>query len=66
MQFWLTRNRPAADHMVNVVRNQEPDLWDTRLESGMVQMLHEGVDCGQRRRCVFLKIFDVSEDQYFC
>ena len=30
---------------MNVVRQQEPDLWDARLEEQIVEMLEEAVDC---------------------
>ena len=33
-----------AFEVVNVVRQQEPDLWDKELEEQIVQMLHEAVD----------------------
>ena len=45
---WVFRDESChlefAFEVVNVVRNQEPDLWDAQLESDIVQMLREAVD----------------------
>jgi ribonucleoside-diphosphate reductase beta chain len=45
---WVFRDESChlefAFEVVNVVRGQEPDLWDRQLESDIVDMLHEAVD----------------------
>lgn len=45
---WVFRDESChlefAFEVVNVVREQEPDLWDEQLERDIVQMLHEAVD----------------------
>jgi ribonucleoside-diphosphate reductase beta chain len=45
---WVFRDESChlefAFEVVNVVRNQEPDLWDDQLERDIVQMLREAVD----------------------
>lgn len=45
---WVFRDESChlefAFEVVNVVRNQEPDLWDAQLEQDIVQMLREAVD----------------------
>jgi len=45
---WVFRDESChlefAFEVVKVVRNQEPDLWDARLEGEIVQMLREAVD----------------------
>src|SRR6201993_4104192 len=45
---WVFRDESChlefAFEVVNVVRSQEPDLWDERLEHDIVQMLREAVD----------------------
>jgi len=45
---WVFRDESChlefAFEVVNVVRGQEPDLWDAQLEADIVQMLHEAVD----------------------
>jgi ribonucleoside-diphosphate reductase beta chain len=45
---WVFRDESChlefAFEVVNVVRSQEPDLWDSQLEHDIVQMLHEAVD----------------------
>lgn len=45
---WVFRDESAhlefAFEVVNVVRGQEPDLWDAELVSDIVRMLHEAVD----------------------
>jgi ribonucleoside-diphosphate reductase beta chain len=45
---WVFRDESChlefAFEVVNVVRGQEPDLWDEQLEHDIVQMLHEAVD----------------------
>ncbi len=45
---WVFRDESChlefAFEVVNVVRNQELDLWDAKLESDIVEMLHEAVD----------------------
>jgi ribonucleoside-diphosphate reductase beta chain len=45
---WVFRDESChlefAFEVVNVVRNQEPGLWDDQLERDIVQMLHEAVD----------------------
>ena len=46
---WVFRDESChlefAFEVVNVVRAQEPDLWDTNLEAQIVTMLREAVDC---------------------
>ena len=46
---WVFRDESChlefAFEVVNVVRQQEPDLWDARLEEQIVEMLEEAVDC---------------------
>jgi ribonucleoside-diphosphate reductase beta chain len=46
---WVFRDESChlefAFEVVNVVRTQEPDLWDAELESQIVTMLREAVDC---------------------
>lgn len=45
---WVFRDESChlefAFEVVNVVRSQEPDLWDTQLEQDVVEMLREAVD----------------------
>jgi len=45
---WVFRDESChlefAFEVVNVVRHQEPDLWDDQLERDIVQMLHEAVN----------------------
>ena len=45
---WVFRDESChlefAFEVVNVVRAQEPDLWDAELEAQIVEMLHEAVD----------------------
>jgi ribonucleoside-diphosphate reductase beta chain len=45
---WVFRDESChlefAFEVVNVVRAQEPDLWDAELEKNIVTMLHEAVD----------------------
>lgn len=45
---WVFRDESChlefAFEVVNVVRSQEPDLWDAQLEADIVQMLQEAVD----------------------
>ena len=45
---WVFRDESChlefAFEVVNVVRAQEPDLWDADLERQIVEMLHEAVD----------------------
>ncbi|MGA2535395.1 MAG: ribonucleotide-diphosphate reductase subunit beta [Terracidiphilus sp.] len=45
---WVFRDESChlefAFEVVNVVRSQEPDLWDAQLERDIVQMLREAVD----------------------
>jgi ribonucleoside-diphosphate reductase beta chain len=45
---WVFRDESChlefAFEVVNVVRTQEPDLWDVELEAQIVEMLHEAVD----------------------
>ncbi len=45
---WVFRDESChlefAFEVVNVVRAQEPDLWDAELERQIVEMLHEAVD----------------------
>jgi len=45
---WVFRDESChlefAFEVVNVVRAQEPDLWDAELEKDIVTMLHEAVD----------------------
>src|SRR6202007_2904627 len=45
---WVFRDESChlefAFEVVNVVRSQEPDLWDADLERQIVEMLHEAVD----------------------
>lgn len=45
---WVFRDESChlefAFEVVNVVRRQEPDLWDEQLERNIVQMLQEAVD----------------------
>lgn len=45
---WVFRDESChlefAFEVVNVVRNQEPDLWDAQLEQDIIQMLREAVD----------------------
>lgn len=45
---WVFRDESChlefAFEVVNVVRSQEPDLWDEELERDLVEMLHEAVD----------------------
>ncbi|QNI30669.1 ribonucleotide-diphosphate reductase subunit beta [Alloacidobacterium dinghuense] len=45
---WVFRDESChlefAFEVVNVVRSQEPDLWDEQLERDIVQMLREAVD----------------------
>ncbi|HEX8810615.1 MAG TPA: ribonucleotide-diphosphate reductase subunit beta [Terracidiphilus sp.] len=45
---WVFRDESChlefAFEVVNVVRSQEPDLWDTQLERDIVTMLQEAVD----------------------
>jgi len=45
---WVFRDESChlefAFEVVNVVRSQEPDLWDNHLERDIVQMLREAVD----------------------
>jgi ribonucleoside-diphosphate reductase beta chain len=45
---WVFRDESChlefAFEVVNVVRAQEPDLWDEQLEKDIVTMLHEAVD----------------------
>jgi ribonucleoside-diphosphate reductase beta chain len=45
---WVFRDESChlefAFEMVNVVRSQEPDLWDGKLEQEIVQMIREAVD----------------------
>ena len=45
---WVFRDESChlefAFEVVNVVRNQEPDLWDAQLEQDIVQMMREAVD----------------------
>ena len=45
---WVFRDESChlefAFEVVNVVRAQEPDLWDAQLEKDIVTMLHEAVD----------------------
>jgi ribonucleoside-diphosphate reductase beta chain len=45
---WVFRDESChlefAFEVVNVVRSQEPDLWDEQLERDIVRMLHEAVD----------------------
>jgi ribonucleoside-diphosphate reductase beta chain len=45
---WVFRDEGChlefAFEVVNVVRAQEPDLWDAELERQIVEMLHEAVD----------------------
>jgi ribonucleoside-diphosphate reductase beta chain len=45
---WVFRDESChlefAFEVVNVVRSQEPDLWDTSLEQDIIRMLHEAVD----------------------
>lgn len=46
---WVFRDESChlefAFEVVNVVRQQEPDLWDAQLERQIVEMLEEAVDC---------------------
>jgi len=46
---WVFRDESChlefAFEVVNVVRAQEPDLWDADLEAQIVTMLREAVDC---------------------
>lgn len=46
---WVFRDESChlefAFEVVNVVRAQEPDLWDAELEAQIVTMLREAVDC---------------------
>jgi len=45
---WVFRDESChlefAFEVVNIVRRQEPDLWDAQMERDIVQMLHEAVD----------------------
>lgn len=45
---WVFRDESChlefAFEVVKIVRGQEPDLWDEKLETEIVQMLHEAVD----------------------
>ena len=45
---WVFRDESChlefAFEVVNIVRSQEPELWDEQLERDIVQMLHEAVD----------------------
>src|SRR5580698_995749 len=45
---WVFRDESChlefAFEVVNIVRSQEPDLWDAKLEGDIVTMLHEAVD----------------------
>ena len=45
---WVFRDESChlefAFEVVNVVRAQEPDLWDAELEAQIIEMLHEAVD----------------------
>jgi ribonucleoside-diphosphate reductase beta chain len=46
---WVFRDESChlefAFEVVNVVRSQEPDLWDAHLEAQIITMLREAVDC---------------------
>jgi len=46
---WVFRDESAhlefAFEVVNVVRQQEPDLWDADFERQVIEMLEEAVDC---------------------
>jgi ribonucleoside-diphosphate reductase beta chain len=45
---WVFRDESChlefAFEVVNIVRAEEPDLWDTQLEAQIIEMLHEAVD----------------------